>query len=140
MKVLTLPATDRATSKPPEGRRIWEQFGAQDPLWYVLSVPGRSLRRWTPEDFFSTGEREIGAILERLSELHVEIDLDVALDFGCGVGRLAQALSRHFQRVDGVDISSSMLATAERFNRYGPLCRYVLNPSEDLSLYSDETF
>ena len=52
-----------------------------------------------------------------------------ALDFGCGVGRVSQALARHFRSVDGVDIAPSMVAAADRFNRRPRRCRYhVLGP------------
>jgi SAM-dependent methyltransferase len=38
----------------------------------------------------------------------------VALDFGCGPGRMIEQLSEVFARVDGVDINPSMLAAAKR--------------------------
>lgn len=38
----------------------------------------------------------------------------VALDFGCGVGRLTRALAAFFDRATGVDISSSMIEEAKK--------------------------
>lgn len=39
----------------------------------------------------------------------------VALDFGCGPGRMVKRMSRLFKRVDGCDISSRLLKEAERY-------------------------
>jgi 2-polyprenyl-3-methyl-5-hydroxy-6-metoxy-1,4-benzoquinol methylase len=50
-----------------------------------------------------------------------------ALDFGCGVGRLTQALADHFDEVWGVDIASSMIEGARRLDRSGGRCRYLVN-------------
>jgi SAM-dependent methyltransferase len=93
-----------------------------------------------------------------------------ALDFGCGVGRLTQALSRRFHQCDGVDIAPSMIKLARKYVRpwrrlwsevgrllsgrpqwadcwagvvrvlKGPNCRFVLNASNDLALFGDDTF
>lgn len=40
----------------------------------------------------------------------------LALDFGCSVGPLTQALARHFDRVAGADISDTVLGHARRLN------------------------
>ena len=41
----------------------------------------------------------------------------LALDFGCGAGRLSRALAAHFEHVVGVDVSASMIETARALNR-----------------------
>jgi SAM-dependent methyltransferase len=46
------------------------------------------------------------------------------LDFGCGVGRLTQALARRFASCIGVDISEQMVRQAGLLNQY-PHCRYL---------------
>lgn len=38
----------------------------------------------------------------------------IALDFGCGPGRMIRRMSKFFKRVDGVDISAGMIAGARR--------------------------
>jgi ubiquinone/menaquinone biosynthesis C-methylase UbiE len=63
-----------------------------------------------------------------------------ALDFGCGVGRLTQALARHFERVDGVDISASMIQQANAYNQHGSRCQYVVNQRSDLRIFPDQHF
>jgi len=53
--------------------------------------------------------------MARLSNLGITLTHGKALDFGCGVGRLTQALAAHFSEVHGVDISSSMVDRANAF-------------------------
>jgi 2-polyprenyl-3-methyl-5-hydroxy-6-metoxy-1,4-benzoquinol methylase len=62
------------------------------------------------------------------------------LDFGCGLGRLSQALAQQFQRVDGVDVSASMIRQAQQFNRHGDKVEYHLNVKIDLSLFPRSQF
>ena len=54
--------------------------------------------------------------------------------------RLSQALATRFDRVDGVDISRSMLDMAERLNRFEETCSYHHNPESDLRLFDDGSF
>ena len=58
-----------------------------------------------------------------LESLGVEVRRRRALDFGCGAGRLSQALCEYFDSCDGVDVAPSMIDLARRFNRQGERCR-----------------
>src|SRR5262245_2563521 len=82
----------------------WNRFGRTDPMWAILSWPGKEKGQWTPEEFFDTGVREIAYVLNYAKTLSVRYRRRRALDFGCGVGRLTQALAPHFEEVHGVDI------------------------------------
>jgi hypothetical protein len=62
--------------------------------------------------------------------------MELAIDFGSGVGRLTQAWADRFARVIGVDISPTMIAVAQRVNRHGDRVEYLLNDRADLSLLS----
>ena len=101
----------------------WESLAQSDPLWAILSDPRKQGGRWDPETFFETGRREIAAVFERLSELGVEPRRGRALDFGCGVGRLTQALAERFDSADGVDIAPTMVTLARNHNAR-ETCRY----------------
>ncbi|HYM95855.1 MAG TPA: class I SAM-dependent methyltransferase, partial [Candidatus Sulfotelmatobacter sp.] len=90
--------------------------------------------------FFQTGVSEIDQVLGDLARLGVTVEPGRALDFGCGPGRLTQALAAHFTQVDGVDISPSMIALANQHNRHPDRCRYHLNRSDSLAIFPDETF
>jgi SAM-dependent methyltransferase len=121
-------------------RRNWDLLGRADPLWAIAYDPTKRGNRWRPEEFFATGRREVAGLLADLEHAGVAVRRGRALDFGCGAGRLTQALAEHFEQVDGVDIAPSMLALAERHNRHGARCRYHLNASDDLALFADGTF
>jgi len=121
-------------------KRNWEKFGRVDPLWAVLTDPERRGGRWDLDEFLATGESEVQAVFDELATLDVSVDRGRALDFGCGVGRLTQALADRFDRCDGVDIADSMIAEAERINRRGDRVSYHVNFQPDLTLFEAETF
>jgi SAM-dependent methyltransferase len=125
---------------PVETRRIWSDFGRRDPLWYVLSSRGRRGGKWSEDDFFRTGRHSVDLVLRSLSDLNIHLKTEVALDFGCGVGRLTQALAEHFELVYGVDASPTMIAHAEAYNRHGSACRFLVNNVESLSMFPECSF
>ena len=125
---------------------FWEHAARQDPLWAILSDPVMRGRRWSLSDFFQSGAREIALLGYQLRRLGRSPKPGRALDFGCGVGRLTQALATRFDHVVGIDVSPTMIQLAQRLNRYPEKVRYVLNQAPDLSqiesasvdfLYSD---
>lgn len=116
-----------------ELRRFWDALALDDPLWAVLSDPERRGRRWDLNEFMKTGEREVALLFHRLQELGLPCSERTALDFGCGVGRLTQALARRFSTATGVDISSAMIDLARRVSRR-PNAFYVQSPGADPNL------
>jgi SAM-dependent methyltransferase len=120
--------------------RVWYNLGRQDPFWAALTDTDKQHGGWSRDEFFETGSAEIDATLETASRNGWTVRRGRALDFGCGAGRLTQALAARFERVDGVDISRSMIARARRDNRHGDTCRYLHNAAPDLSVFSDATF
>lgn len=121
-------------------QRNWDHLGRTDPLWAVLTWPGKRGKRWDPQEFFAVGAAEIESLIRCIESLPVGIQKGKALDFGCGVGRLTQPLAEHFQEVWGVDIAPSMIELAGKYNRYGDRCKYRVNDSDDLGLFADDTF
>ncbi len=123
-----------------ELRKHWHEFGNTDPLWAILSDESKHGGKWDREDFFRSGEREIEKVARLVEWLGVIPPRRRALDFGCGVGRLTQALCRYFDECCGVDIAPSMIRLARRYNRHGRRCRYVMNESDDLRAFEDGSF
>lgn len=121
-------------------RRSWNQFARKDPLWAVLTEPGKSGQRWQLDDFFATGVANIEAKLATVRQYYPALRTGQALDFGCGVGRLSQALALHFERVVGVDIAEDMIALARKYNRHGERVDYVHNGRPDLGLLATGRF
>src|SRR3990167_747798 len=120
-------------------QKNWNVFGKNDPFWAILTHPDKKGRKWKTEEFFETGTREIDGIMKYAKQLNT-ISYKKALDFGCGVGRLTQALANYFDDVCGVDIAPSMIDLANRYNKYDKKCRYYLNTIDDLRLFDDNSF
>ena len=120
--------------------RNWQRLGELDPLFAVLTFKDKQGGKWDREDFFKTGEIEIQNTFAYISSLGLASPHGKALDFGCGVGRLTQALAEYFREVTGVDIASSMIELAQQYNRYGAKCRYYVHTANDLRLFPDRSF
>ena len=121
-------------------QKTYDALGAEDPLYAVLSFPEAKGNRWDPQVFFARGKAEIDAVMAGLADRGLPAARGRALDFGCGVGRLTQALAGHFDAVDGVDISASMVSKAREFNQHGGRCNYHVNTVADLALFPDAGF
>ena len=121
-------------------QRDWDSLGRKDPFWAILSCRKKKGNKWQEKEFFSTGISEIKGVMEHLDSVGVVVSRRKALDFGCGAGRLTQALASYFAEVDGVDIAPSMIELANRYNRYNNKCRYHLNNKASLDLFPDDSF
>ena len=64
----------------------------------------------------------------------------LALDFGCGVGRVTQAMSKYFDSCYGIDISPTMIDLANQFNKVPAKCHYLVNDSNRLAIFPDNKF
>lgn len=118
----------------------WDDWGKKDPLWVILSDPEKRDGQWDVDEFFATGPREVRVLLDEIAELGVDVARRRALDFGCGVGRITQALCEHFDECTGVDIAPSMIEAAERYNRFPERCRYLVNAKSDLGQFPEDHF
>ncbi|GAA4430233.1 class I SAM-dependent methyltransferase [Actinokineospora soli] len=123
-----------------EVRRDWTLLGERDPLWAVYVAPGTRGGRWDVEEFLALGRSDVAATRSWLAELGRPTSWTRALDFGCGAGRLSQALAEHADSVVGVDVSAPMLATARSLDRSGGRCDFVLNEAPDLRRFADGEF
>ncbi|HEX9886492.1 MAG TPA: class I SAM-dependent methyltransferase [Longimicrobiales bacterium] len=121
-------------------RDTYQRWGAEDPFYAVLTRHNRAGNRWDPEEFFAHGRAEIAGVMDYLDSLGIDVRGGSALDFGCGVGRLSQALADHMGEVVGVDIAESMVDAARAHNRHGERVRYLVNTRPDLSCFRDASF
>jgi ubiquinone/menaquinone biosynthesis C-methylase UbiE len=135
-----LTASFAVRMKLPSTRRHWNRFARVDPFWAVLTDPTKVGRRWEVEEFFKTGRDAIEVQVRAVREQLPQLGRRRALDFGCGVGRLSQALADHFDEVEGVDIAEDMLAHAQRHNRHGSRVTYHHNTRADLQFLPDNRF
>ena len=110
----------------------WTRLGKEDPLWAVYVAPGTRGGKWDVDAFFELGRKEVDKALGELKRLGLRPGTSRALDFGCGVGRLSQALAHHVEKVTGVDIAPTMLEKARELDRSGGRVEFVLNEAPDL--------
>ena len=121
-------------------RRTWQRLGNDDPLWAVLSSPDKRGGRWDVDDFFASGRDEIDNQMDIvLPPLGLPTRRHLAIDFGCGAGRLTRALGRHFATVIGLDVSASMVRTARRMNADISNIAFRENSSAQLDLIADRS-
>jgi ubiquinone/menaquinone biosynthesis C-methylase UbiE len=118
----------------------WERMALADPLWAILTHPEKAGGRWDPDEFFRSGESDVTRTMEELQSLGVRPARGSALDFGCGVGRLTQSLAKYFDRVDGVDISSSMISLANQYNMHPDRCRFTVNSTDALAAFPENSY
>ena len=123
-----------------EAQKNWDELGKTDPMWAVFGDPEKKGGKWDPVEFFQTGVAQIDGVFAELESMKVLVARDAALDFGCGVGRLTQALAGRFAETHGVDIAPSMVEQAQGFNRFPDRCHYHVNSRSDLTLLGERRF
>ena len=92
----------------------WQQLGQTTPMESIFSPPRMRGQRWNPDAFFASGQREVERIFSHFQTLGLTFPGGQALEFGCGLGRVTQALAPHFDVVHGVDIAPSMIESAQK--------------------------
>lgn len=121
-------------------KTVWEKLAKEDPYWAVLTDPDKAGNKWQLEEFFATGRETVDRDLETIRKTVTLPEAGRALDFGCGVGRLTQALATHFETVVGVDVAAPMIELAREHNSAGARVEYVHNPASDLAIFPEASF
>jgi len=121
-------------------KQDWEELGNTDPFWAILTDKRRQFGKWDIDEFFLTGDQEIGKVMQSALRLGYPPRRELALDFGCGLGRLTRALANYFQQCYGVDISESMIVQAKELNRHIQNCKFILNTAGHLQIFPDNYF
>lgn len=121
-------------------REEWEELARLDPLWAILSYRSKKFGQWDEGEFFATGEHQVARHLEYGRALGYPLHQESALDFGCGVGRLAPALSDRFARYCGLDVSELMVARARRLHASRSGCTFRSDVEQALVQLPDGSF
>jgi len=122
-----------------ELKRHWHGFGEMNPLWAILTT-GPDPSTWDVDAFFETGQQQIADLMQQVQAFDYPTHWRRCLDFGCGVGRLTQALCPYFDHAHGVDIAASMIDLARSYNRFPDTCHYHLNTRSDLGIFRSDSF
>lgn len=96
-------------------RSVWTALGTSRPHWSVVSTPDFTPDKieQTIDRFNQSGLSEFQNLKRLLSRLQIKIPTGgLALEYGCGVGRVTRWLASLFETVVAVDISESHLALA----------------------------
>lgn len=121
-------------------RRTWDSVGQSNPVFAIQGTPENWLRKDPDDEFFRTGREEIATERSHIESLGIELPHGRVLDFGCGLGRLTQALAERFDEAVGVDIAASMIEGARAANQRGSHCQFVLNERDDLTIFGNGSF
>src|SRR5260370_4890476 len=121
-------------------QKVWDGLATHDPMGAILADPTRKGNKWDSGEYVETARREIKTGIDDVRSQGLTPDFGGnTLDFGCGVGRLTQALASRFARVFGVDISETMVERAQRHNGFPDSCKYICSTSNTLP-FGDEEF
>lgn len=124
---------------------FWKKIGTKDPYFGVLTHPeyrSGQLDEEAKEAFYQSGDKHINNVLGNFRKVWPNIDFykGKALDFGCGTGRLSLALSKHFEEVLGVDVSSGMLTQANENKKARNVTNVIFKEVADKAPFLSETF
>ena len=93
-------------------RAFWDARAREDPFYFVDNR--RPYRSGKSEGFWEDGERDLDRMLALLG-LRLSSS-DVAVDIGCGVGRLTRVIARRAAFVHAIDVSPEMVERARARN------------------------
>jgi SAM-dependent methyltransferase len=117
----------------------WEINARVNPATAIANWSG--LRKgesgqWTPEAFFSLGEREFKHFLTHWG--YQPTGEERALDIGCGMGRLTRAMSHVFREAHGVDIAPTMIDLARQHHRNYSNVFFHHGPGHSFPMFPDD--
>ncbi len=95
-------------------REVWSRYGREEAYYSVLTNPkylSETLGTADIEEFYGTGKLEVAGFETALLRNGISLDADwTVLEFGCGVGRIAEPFAQRCAAYVGVDISAGHLA------------------------------
>lgn len=118
----------------------WDELARLDPLWAILSFPDKKLGRWDRDEFLATGTAQVERLLAHGRRLGHPHRHGAALDFGCGVGRLAPALSTAFEAYYGLDVSEGMVEQARELHAGRSNCTFLTTADDHLDRLASASF
>jgi ubiquinone/menaquinone biosynthesis C-methylase UbiE len=108
---------ERMRKHVDDQRDPWETLARKSPMW-AACTKGKRHVDWQLDEFLATGDQEVSWASSVARERQIyPIRRSLAVDFGCGPGRLIGALRKKFGRVVGIDISLTMLSLAQSTHR-----------------------
>lgn len=128
--------------------QVWRGLGETDALWSVITDDRlRADRNVTPSQvkaFYQSGRRDIDYVQAYVQRAGCRFsEFPVAVEYGCGVGRVTHWLAQEFGHVHAYDISTSHLAAARGFveeRGIGNVTFHLVEQRSDLASLTDFDF
>lgn len=121
-------------------KRTWNILAEEDAEFYVLTDE-KKRGKWNINEFLDTGKVQWNQIKKLLIRYEAYPQKGIALDIGCGTGRIALAMSNDFEKVVGVDVSEVMIEKANRNKETLGIknIEFIVNNGIDLTHISNES-
>jgi len=117
-------------------RDDWNARAREDAGYYVAF--GR--RDQDAAEFFATATETVNSLETELRRVPAQERASwIALEIGCGPGRLMRPLSRHFAQIHGVDVSDEMVALAREKLRDIPNAHPQVCDGARLTAFADHS-
>jgi cyclopropane fatty-acyl-phospholipid synthase-like methyltransferase len=121
-------------------RKFWKTEDIFQAMFERILVVHESAQFATLEEKIEIWKNQTKNDVKRLTEgIPVKRAWQV-LEIGCGIGRLIRPLSEFFSRVDGVDISESMVKFSADYLENLKNVNVCLNNGKDLSGFASNTY
>jgi SAM-dependent methyltransferase len=116
--------------------KFWDERAREDAYFFIDNR--REYRDGELDSFWANGEADLDTIL---AEVDAKVEpSDVALDIGCGAGRLTRVLAGRAKEVYGIDVSSEMIARAREHNAHLTNVQWFHGDGVSLAPLPDATF
>lgn len=117
-------------------RRDWDERARTDAFYYIATWNPA----WDVETFSASGEKDYQELVApALNELGLDPEGKVALEIGCGVGRMTRSFARRFARTFAMDISEEMLRRGQDLSPEVANITWVHGNGSDLSAVESES-
>ena len=122
----------------------WNNLAKEDAMYYILADTRKKEGQWNLDEFLETGHVQWKQFKSSLSNYGLEkvfSSKGIALDLGCGTGRMAFAMSNDFNQVIGIDVSDDMIEKANTNKELLGIsnCEFIVNNGIDLSDISSQS-
>jgi 2-polyprenyl-3-methyl-5-hydroxy-6-metoxy-1,4-benzoquinol methylase len=97
---------------------IWEEKSKIEPYYSSINDDFYLLKNLNEENkkrFFDTGFNELNYILSIIKEAKINVDIITSMEYGCGIGRVANSFCKKFYHTYAVDLSESYLNFAKEY-------------------------
>lgn len=118
-------------------KQTWDALARKNAMHFIAT----DRDNWDVESFLQSGADTVNHILTEVLGTLPQARVGVALDLGCGIGRLSFALARFFDKVIAVDASAEMVKRGKQLGAelgYSGV-EFYCNNGHDLSFVESDS-